>query len=66
VNVGGLDLRGALQGRYVYPVAPALLVAAPRLPLPDRWTQYRPHVVVAVYGILLTITVATLVTRYYS
>jgi uncharacterized membrane protein len=66
VTVGGLDLRGALQGRYVYPVAPALLLVAPRLPLSDRWTQYRPHIVIAVYGILLTITVATLVTRYYS
>jgi uncharacterized membrane protein len=66
VTVGGLDLRGVLQGRHYYPVAPLLLIALPRLPLSDRWRRSRPSVFAAGYAVLLAATVITLVRRYYG
>jgi hypothetical protein len=66
VTVGAGDLRGVLQGRHYYPVVPALLVIAPRLPLPDSWVRYRPIVFVIGYGVCLTAAAVTLWQRYYG
>ena len=66
VTVGAGDLRNVLQGRHYYPVVPALLIAAPRRPLPDAWARYRPVVFVVGYGVCLTATAITLLQRYYG
>jgi len=65
VTVGGKDLRGVLQGRHYYPVAAALLIAAPRLSLPDRWASVRPLAFTGGYAGLLAASVAELLHRYY-
>lgn len=66
VTVGAGDLRAGLQGRYFYPVVPALLVIAPRLPLSDAWARYRPAVFMLGYGVCLIVTGITLLQRYYG
>jgi uncharacterized membrane protein len=64
--VGAEDLRGVLQGRHLYPVAPAVLLAASRIALPEWWARARPVVFVAAYATGLIVTAMALLGRYYG
>jgi hypothetical protein len=65
VPVGYPTLRGVLQGRYYYPIAPAIAMAAPHFHLPASWSMLRPWVFTIGFAIVLGATANTLIARYY-